>query len=638
MLFEQIAAMMPSDFDYFNDTLKYCGDYFLRSSQKLTAWLLLLGIIFGVIASAAFLFGLSWWSVSLWAAINAKDYVLLVESIKQFSFLLIGLMLSNSLVTAFSGVLVIEWTKWLRLDLLTKYVQGENSYIDLMRHKKQIEEPAQIIQEDIEPFIEQTIVLATSFLRSTLTFVGFVSNLWIIGGSLALSIMGFNLVIPGYLVWVAIVYTVISGVITDYVGSPLVLANNEQERLDATFRNEANELSDKAESAALDRAARFFAESLKNKVEAIYNNAYDILFIKIRLYMVQDFFSNIPMILPYLIIAPLYFAGQIELGQFMQAVTSFMEVNISLSWFLTVYEIRSNHMTSLRRLAHLDKALQEGLSCSNKNIVTKHQLVEDTISVQVDIYTPVENKSILNKLNLHLKPGQHVIITGENGLGKSTLFKIICGTWRYGTGEVKAPSADHMMFLPQKPVLPKGSMRTQLAYPDSNENAYTDEEYKDVLETIGGFEDFLNNLGAEGDWSALSDGMRQRIPIARALLRKPQWLFLDEATSAMHGKTQNEMYSLLSTRLKNTTIVSIAHRLGLAEFHHVMMDVSKNREGEAVIKSIALQSMPHKPVPSQQPRPVKPNPLTVTESKLGFYSRPRSNSDAGSYPSLDLSV
>jgi putative ATP-binding cassette transporter len=187
---------------------------------------------------------------------------------------------------------------------------------------------------------------------------------------------------------------------------------------------------------------------------------------------------------------------------------------------------------------------------------------------------------ILRNLNLKLTPGKHTLIKGPSGLGKSTLFKAISGTWKYGNGDIFVPAGKNLYFLPQKPTLPRDTLKAVLAYPEPV-NTYTDEQYINALKAVGGMDDFIPKLQEKRPWAKeLSDGQQQRVSFARALLKKPDWLFLDEATSALDEASEEHVYSVIIKELKNTTIVSIAHRKTVEKHHPRIVLFRANKEKE----------------------------------------------------------
>ncbi len=227
----------------------------------------------------------------------------------------------------------------------------------------------------------------------------------------------------------------------------------------------------------------------------------------------------------------------------------------------------------------------EGLASNPKSIVVKEKN-KDTLSIkQLHIMQPQASSTqyIMRNLDLKFKPGEHVLIKGPSGLGKSTLFKAIAGTWKYGEGKINVPQGKNLYFLPQRPTLPHDTLIGVLAYPESVDT-YTEEQYIAALKAVGGMDEFIDKLHEKRAWSKeLSGGQQQRISFARALLKKPDWLFLDEATASLDEESEHRVYSLVK-ELKNTTIVSIAHRQTVEKYHNRVVSFRVNEAKEIEVQ------------------------------------------------------
>jgi len=173
---------------------------------------------------------------------------------------------------------------------------------------------------------------------------------------------------------------------------------------------------------------------------------------------------------------------------------------------------------------------------------------------------------LLSNASLQVRPHQDVLVTGPSGSGKSTLFRALAGIWPYWRGRIRLPKGARLLFLPQKPYLPIGSLKRAVAYPD-DPGKFSDDEVLAVLDAVG-LSEMKERLDQSQNWAqVLSGGEQQRLAFARALLYQPDWLFLDEATASLPDADQDRLYSLLKKRLPNATIVSIGHRESLGGLH-----------------------------------------------------------------------
>lgn len=548
---------------------KFAKQYFLESNERYIALLLLLGIVFSVVGLVGLTSLFASWSVGFWAAITEMSMPLYMASIQTFVLLTASYIGVSVLKDYLVGILTVSWRSWLTQHLLDKYTATDgNNYLDLERHDAEIDNPAQRIQFSVKKFVEQTLSLSTDFLQSFLTMGTFIANLWVIGGSLTFVLVGASITIPGYLVWVAILFAVVATGLTQLIGNSLANLANDQEGMEADFRSDMELMHEGAESIAQDRGEVYYRQSLAKKFQVICKNAYEIIKVKIQLTAFNSFYQQISSIFPYVVAAPLYFARQIPLGQLMQIGFAFSQIQSALNWFSNSYENIASYNASLQRITELDNALQEdGLPTSPRSIVVRESQVDDLTVRNLNITYPSSTNYLMRELNLRFVRGQNTLIKAPSGLGKSTLFKVMAGIWKYGDGDIEISDSKKLCFLPQRPSLPNDTLQAVLAYPDPVET-YSDEEYEQVLHDIGNMDAFIAQLNTKKAWSkSLSGGQQQRISFARALLKKPDWLFLDEATAALDNESERHMYTLIKNKLRGTTFVSIAHRETVDEFH-----------------------------------------------------------------------
>lgn len=559
--------------------------YFFRSDQKLVAWLLLIGAVICVIGLVALMAGFAWWSAGFWAVLSAKALVPFLYSMGQFSLLIAGYAGTYVLRNFFIGKLSILWRNWQTKQIMEE-LYDETNFLELKRTSPEIDNVGQRIQEDVKAFIDLTLNLGTDFLNSTLTLVTFIGSLWVIGGPLAFIAFGLNIVIPGYLVWVALLVAITATVITHFIGKSLPAANKNLERAEADFRQELTQFNENAENIAEEHAENYYKTTLENRIQTIKETANKKLDTQTKLTAFQNFYSQLGEILPNILAAPLYFSGLIEISQLMQIGMSFGQVSMALNWFANSYENLSMCKASIQRIIELQTDLEKEASMTNPKLIERTVRNKDSIKIKdLNIAEPKKTSSmnyILRMLNLKLKPGEHVLIKGRSGMGKSTLFKILSGTWKYGDGKVRIPSGKSFYFLPQRPTLPSDTLKAVLAYPEKADT-YTEDEYIAALTKVGGMTNFIGQLDVKRDWSTLSGGEKQRISFARVLLKKPDWLFLDEATSALDEESEEHVYRTVKTVLSNTTIVSIAHRSTVEKHHSKILFFHANNDREVEI-------------------------------------------------------
>jgi putative ATP-binding cassette transporter len=279
-----------------------------------------------------------------------------------------------------------------------------------------------------------------------------------------------------------------------------------------------------------------------------------------------SFYGQMAIIFPYLVVSPRYFSGAMQLGGIFQTASAFGNVQGSLSWFINAYTQFATWKATVNRLigftASLDRVREEAAHTDGERV----EIADDKIALEdVQIRLP-QGAPLLNDTSIALKPHEDVLVTGPSGAGKSTFFRALAGIWPYWKGRIRLPKGARLLFLPQKPYLPLGSLKHAVSYPDET-SKHPDDEVKGALQAVG-LEHLTGGLERSENWAqVLSGGEQQRLAFARAVLNKPDWLFLDEATAALPDEDQDALYRMLKEKLPNTTLVSIGHRESLATYH-----------------------------------------------------------------------
>ncbi|TAL66529.1 MAG: ABC transporter ATP-binding protein/permease [Legionella sp.] len=571
---------------YWQKTISLFKEYFIDSDEKWVAWSLLIGALLCAIGIVSLLVLLNGWSIVFWTALTAKDFSAFLFAIGEFALILAGLVGTHVLKDFLIDKLAIFWRNWLTDRIIKDLFSSKNNYLDLKRFSKDIENVDQRIQEDVEEFVSLTLNLLINFVQSLLSLCTFVTALWVVGGALTFVLGGFNIIIPGYLVWVALLIAASATGIMHWLGSSLKETNILAEGANADFRQELAQLHDDAENIAEEHAENYYQSSLERKNTIIQDTSNQRLNTQIKLTAFQNFYMQLSQILPFLLGAPLYFSGAIDVNQLMQIGNSFGQVYQSLSWFVNAYQDLAAYTASIERITELKHYLEEDSLTANPKEIVRKVRDKDHINVKhLNIQPPQKSSTefIMQELNLKLKKGEHVLIKGPSGLGKSTLFKAISGTWKYGHGKVSIPADKKFYFLPQKPTLPHDTLRAVLAYPEPADT-YSEEQCRAVLREVGGLEKYISQLNVKQPWAKfLSDGQKQRIAFARVLLKKPDWLFLDEATASLDEEAEEHVYQRVRA-LANTTIVSIAHRSTVEKHHSRILFFGVKEDGTIGIK------------------------------------------------------
>lgn len=478
------------------------------------------------------------------------------------------------------STLVIRWRRWLTDDYTKRWLGAHNHY-RMSLASVGVDNPDQRIQEDIIRFIDggqvgQGIYTFTISLISQLsTFVSFAILLWTLSSNL--SFPGTNIVIPGFLLWCAMIYALIGSVLTYYIGKPLARLSFARQHYEADFRFSLARLREYSEQVALLSGENNEEASLHDRFKSIITNFYGIVYVKARYLFFTSFFGQYAFIIPYAIAAPFYFAKKIQLGLIQQVSRAFSEVSQSLTFFITNYQALAEFKAVLDRLSSFDQDLKTGEAMTSFVRMPASTAVGDFALQGLTLRLP-SGEHLMSRLDLKLVPKENVLLTGPSGSGKSTLFRAMAGIWPYGDGFVHIPEGKVIMTLPQKPYLPLGTLRAAAAYP-SAAMGYSEAEIVSALEAVG-LQSFVDRLNVDENWmQIMSGGEQQRLAIARALLAKPDWLLLDEATSAMDPALEQRIYSVIAERLPNTTVVSNGHRATLDDLHGRHMTMRPTADG-----------------------------------------------------------
>ncbi len=454
----------------------------------------------------------------------------------------------------------IKWRTWLTDAYLSRWLKGQ-VYYRLQVQNSDTDNPDQRISEDINQFVALSLQLLIGFLKQLTTLAAFGVVLWNLSGAFTVELGSREFVIYGYMFWFSLIYSSIGTACAHLVGRKLIGLNFEQQRFEADFRFNMMRVRENSESIAF-----YGGESAENKgfherFAKVISNFWQLMKQTKILNFYVNGYAQLAVIVPLILAAPQYFAGGIALGGLMQTVSAFGRVQDALSYFVESYDTIAQLAAVVKRLATFTEHMEEAESV--KNGIAK-QAGTDLAVEDLQVQLP-DSRVLLDNCNLSLPAGSRLLVTGASGCGKSTLLRTLAGIWPYGKGNLSLKAGSKLLFLPQKPYLPLGSLRRALYYPGTA--AGSDEVLHTVLQKVG-LENFVGRLDEMDDWSRiLSLGEQQRLAFARVLLSKPDWVFLDEATSALDEPREAEMYQMLARELPDMGVVSVGHRSTLFAQH-----------------------------------------------------------------------
>jgi vitamin B12/bleomycin/antimicrobial peptide transport system ATP-binding/permease protein len=488
--------------------------------------------------------------------------------------------------------LQIRWRRWMTARYLGGWLHEANHYrMQLLGDAA--DNPDQRIAEDTQRFVEQTLALGIGLLSAVVTLASFIVILWDLSNEAPLHLFGKDIPIPGYLVWGALIYALLGTLLTHLIGRPLVELNFRQQRYEADFRFNLVRTRENAEQIALLRGEPVERARLLSRFGFVVENWLGIMQRTKKLTALTATYSQVSIIVPYVLIAPAYFAGKIQLGGMMQTANAFSSVQDALSFFIASYRTLAEWQSVVARLSGFETAIANAatLATSAESIDVETSTGSAAIDLRQLLVNLPNGSPLVSADSFSLRGNERTLITGPSGSGKSTLFRAIAGIWPFGTGTIATPAKASLMMLPQRPYFPVGSLQAAIVYP-AEASAYNPDQVREALTSVG-LPKLASQIGEEAHWNRmLSLGEQQRLGLARALLHAPQYLFLDEATASLDEASEAALYRLLEEKLPATTIVSIGHRSTLEAFHQ--RNVVLARDGDR----FTLQNRDTDPEPS----------------------------------------
>ena len=464
--------------------------------------------------------------------------------------------------------LALLWREWMAQHLIKRYFNNRAYY--LLRGSRNIDNPDQRISEDVRNFTTSSLSFLLITLNSIVTLVAFIGVLWGISGKLVVLLF---------------LYAVAGTGLSILIGRRLVRLHFLQYQTEANLRYGLVRVRDNAESIAFYRGEKREHLDLVNRLTAAVGNMWNIIIWNRNLAFFTNSYNYTALVLPLLVVAPMFMRGEVEFGVVTQAAGAFAQVLAAVSLIITQFGGLSDYLAGVQRLGSLWDSLDEHdveeLRIASE---TPQELEEDSRVVKLDrlsVRTPDGLHTLVTDLSFELRSKQSLLIMGASGTGKSSVLRTIAGLWAAGGGSLERPALHDLMFLPQRPYMVEGNLRDQLLYPHPDQSV-ADEEIRAIVEKVNlsdVFERVDNDLDRVVDWgNVLSLGEQQRVAFARLFLRHPKFAFLDEATSALDEDNQDHLYQLL--KASGVGFISVGHRTTLVGHHDRLLLLDRSGSWE----------------------------------------------------------
>jgi vitamin B12/bleomycin/antimicrobial peptide transport system ATP-binding/permease protein len=556
------------------------------SARNLTAGLLL--IIVCLLGAA---YAMNAWNRAMFDGLQNRD-VAAVGKLSILYFVILAASVLLSILQVYVRMaLQRRWRAWLTNSLVDRWL-AHGRYYQLNLVRGDHANPEYRIADDVRIATESPVDFVSGVTQAFLSAAMFIVVLWTIGGALDISVAGFNLHVPGFLVIAALLYAILASGSMLLIGSRFVHASEAKNQAEAEYRYVITRLRENGESIALIRGEEEERTGLDGALRKVLRGWADIARQNMKTTIVSQTSNYIAPVLPIILCAPKFLDGSMSLGEVMQAASAFTIVQGAFNWLVDNYPKMADWTASARRVASLMVAL-DALEEAEKNegvgrITIDREGAGPALRLRDLSVRLNDGTAVVDDTDIAIAPGERVLIAGASGSGKSTLVRAIAGLWPWGGGAIEVKKGAKMFLLPQRPYVPIGTLRRAATYPDAPESRSL-EDVTAAFKLVG-LETLVDKLDKEGPWDqTLSGGEKQRLAFARILLHKPDIVVLDEATAALDPKSQDRLMELLVEQ-PEITLLSVGHRPELEPFHSRKITLERRPGGAKLVRDVELPS------------------------------------------------
>jgi len=459
-------------------------------------------------------------------------------------------------------VLEVRWRRELTEHYVGRWI-GPRAYGQSQLHGD-LDNPDQRIAEDIRDFVASALGLSLSLLAAVATLVSFGGVLWTLSGDWRIPLDGGSLRIPGLLFWIALAAAVVMIWITNLVGRRLVPINFDRFRFEADFRYGLVHFRDHVKEVALSQGEAVERKGAADRFQHVVDVFLQLIRAERNLTLVTGGIGQLNALLPLFLALPAYFAGILTLGMIVQARVAYDQVSGSLAWFVNAYREIARWRANVERLEAFAEVLDDTeRTFAGGGIQVVRADADELRFRDLRLDAPVGHP-LIEGMNATVRAGERIALVGPLGKGKSTLMRAIAGIWPFGAGRIERPDVHRMLFVPQQPYLPIGTLRAGVSYP-APEGTFSDERIIEALRTLD-IGHLAGRLDDTESWDyALSGHEKQVLAMARVLLHEPEWVLIDDATSGLDEATERRIYEVLLEKLPRATVISLGARASVID-------------------------------------------------------------------------
>jgi putative ATP-binding cassette transporter len=569
------------------------GKGFWSRSAGRRPWILT-GLILAVLLVELYIkYRINVWNRDLFDALERREGAEVLAQTFLYAVLLV-VSVAAALANVYSRMTIQRfWREWLTNRLLDRWLdKGRYYHLNLIEgdHKN----PEYRLSEDIRLATEAPVDFVCGVIAAFLSAVTFIAVLWVVGGSLDVQVGDHALHIPGFLVIAAFLYALFGTGSMLLIGRRFTGISETTNQREAEFRYALTRLRENGESIAVLGGEREERGALDRSFGSLLESWRQMVWQYVRTNFVSQTSNYVAPVLPILICAPKYLAGDMSLGQVMQAASAFVIVQNAFGWLVDNYPRFANWSANARRVASLISsldALEQAEKSGGIRVISRGGSDSKALQLRGLSVTLDDGTDVVHEAEVEIAPGERVLIVGESGTGKSTLVRAIAGLWPWGEGQVVMQSQAKLLMLPQQAYVPLGTLRRAACYPMASDTV-ADEQLRDALEAVG-LGHLLERLDEEAPWEhTLSGGEKQRLAFARLLIHRPDLIVLDEATSALDTESQKRLMSLLNDKMPDATVISVGHRPELEAYHGRKLVLEHRAGGARLIRDEYLTFAP----------------------------------------------